>query len=363
MLFKKITTSEFFIKSLIIFSLIDLYSLYSPNFLEFKFFFKFIVLFPLIIIGYKGLISHYRIILFISFFTIILNIFYPNSYNAIYSLRLIGFIVVFSIFYYSINHSNFSYEKLNYYLKIFFSIYLISSLLGLYLGKNIVYEANGFSGTSGGFEAANEYSYLVIIFNILFSSKLILNKRFILIDFSFFLLSELNCFLLSTKSAIFFSILNIFFLLFLINKKIFISLIFTLLFNYDKFNFLFENINSLSRIIFFTEKNDFIWAITSGRSERLSDLNINYFSFFPNLNIFLNFEMDLFDIFINMGLAGFIIYFYIIYWVMKISKINIFYFFYSSILIFLSITSGHLLNSVAVAPFFAIYFSLMNRKH
>jgi hypothetical protein len=234
---------------------------------------------------------------------------------------------------------------------------LLISAIG---GENSVYDAEGFGGGSGGFYSANQYSYfLIVMISIVLIFIGMGRENQNPISYTFLFLSIVNCFILTTKSSLAFAFLAL--LLFAMVRKswflvglVFASTLLALVRFYDE-------LSVINRLLFFMDKNDLLWALTSGRSERIEDFYSIHLSLIPGENKVINFEMELFDSIANLGVAGmfFVLGFmgYAI-WKSSFSALALTIVF---VVISIILLSGHFFNAIAIAPFLAVFFFILDK--
>ena len=164
--------------------------------------------------------------------------------------------------------------------------------------------------------------------------------------------------MLTTKASVVFSIVIIMFFL-VDKKKWFLFFLILILVALGLLNY-YEELSVINRFLFFVDNRDTIWALTSGRSERLEEFRLSFFSFIPNENVAINYEMELFDALVNLGVFGLFFICGFLWYSLKKSLFSAFPFAITGLVVLIIILSGHFFNAIAIAPYVAVYFRLLD---
>ncbi|MBR5824704.1 MAG: hypothetical protein IKY67_11255 [Paludibacteraceae bacterium] len=258
------------------------------------------------------------------------------------------------------------------------SLVLFAGLLGYGVGSYGGTE-EGSIGSKGYFIAGNEVSALlfVVYSTVLFAS--IDNKKELLIWSGLFLFSGI---ILSSKMAIFSSIISIIYITFFLKgKHIFFKMICCCLILVVVTQYFIKNLESLGEVnvierwMYFFDSGGIFRLLLSGREELIiTPLDILHQKGW--LYILLGWpsvrtvEMDPFDTYLHFGFLGcIIIYSVLFYFIIKLtylsrfSLVNKFVLFVFTMLFIVSCIAGHILYSGMLIPFVAILLSIVKDKN
>lgn len=313
---------------------------------------------PLLMVSLPAILrKHFLLVTMLLGMVVISMIAYPDSYNSSYSFRLFAFILVFFAVYMSLPKVK-TKNLINCIFGVVFIVFL-STAISAIGGVNSVYSDEGFGGGAGGFSSANEYSYLLIsLLSIVVIYMAAKSEKMTISSYVFLGMAVTNCFLLTTKASIAFAIVSLL-LFFAVRKKWLLLLLILMLGSFALLHY-YEDLSVINRFLFLMDSRDIIWALTSGRSERLEEFGSSFFDFIPNKNVAINFEMELFDATINLGIIGFFLVCGFFWVAIKKSFFGALPLALTGLVILIIILSGHFFNAIAIAPYVAVYFRLLD---
>ena len=262
-------------------------------------------------------------------------------------------------------------------LKVNAIVLCVNILLGLFNIGYHSYEGEGEMGFCGFFNSPNELSGVVAVIFPMVLTYFKVNRSLVQYFLSILLLAVVAV-LLSTKSSIIILFLSTALVSYFygsrLEKRLVIlssCIIAFAIFTYIQI-LLDAEFGVMQRLSFFIEKNGFWDAITSGRWGYWEERGVDYYNADIINQIFglggnRTVEMDPFDVLLNCGVIG-LIFLFILYIKMlcfPMHKINIFkhaVLISNSLLVFLSILSGHIFFSSMAGMFIAMSNSLLFYK-
>lgn len=325
---------------------------------------KFILFLPLLAHSLPRIVSgHYFSVLFIVSAVFSAVVAFPGSINVTFALRSAAFILFALAVFEALRLA--PVNLVLRYVAVYVALISLSALWALFTGRPQVYEVeSGFGGVSGGFDSPNELSYLLaFLLATLVAYCYIQRDRAPVVSYTLIFILAANALLLTTKAAVLFALLSIALIIPKMGRWSLVTLacIGAALFLRIDFTYV-EDVAAISRFMFFSDRFDLLWALTSGRSERLADFDWNLAAFaLPINNSAHNFEMDFFDAIINLGALGILIVVSAAVFAFRHSAGHAATLMLTGAIIALAFLAGHLLNSVAVAPYAALYLSLATR--